>query len=91
MEKLLRGSTCLGLGQPSGGDGGRAQQKGGRHDIEVGVLPHHQTVVTELGGGGATVGCGEAAEAPPRPWVAGGWCRRSGAIGVEGWSCGHGQ
>jgi hypothetical protein len=52
MEKLLRGSTCLGLGQPSGGDGGRAQQKGGRRDIEVGVLPHHQTVVTEFGGGG---------------------------------------
>jgi hypothetical protein len=60
MEKLLRGSTCLGLGRPSGGDGGEAQQKGGRRDIEVGVLPHHQTVVTELGGGGggiSDIGC----------------------------------
>jgi hypothetical protein len=75
MEKLLRGSTCLGLGRPSGGDGGRAQQTGGRHrGGGVAASPNGGDRIR----GGATVGCGEAAEAPPRPWVAGGWCRIGG-------------
>jgi hypothetical protein len=83
MEKLLRGSTCLGLGRPSGGDGGRAQQTGGRH---------------RGGGVAASPNGGDRIRGGGRQWVAvrqqkhhlgRGW--PVGGAGVEGWTCGHDQ